>query len=112
MLAGQVVIHCTEIQRLELFVRALAALDPGFLTDALHNQNVHSSYFPSEPHTHPVGRERDPGTALLFGWESIALTWMVAHLAEARFSGKVRLLFPSQAQITSMQWLQALLLLG
>tara|TARA_R100001143_G_C3358211_1_gene133869 strand:- start:3985 stop:4197 length:213 start_codon:yes stop_codon:yes gene_type:complete len=36
MLAGQVVIHCTEIQRLELSVRALSALDPGFLTDALY----------------------------------------------------------------------------
>lgn len=34
MLAGQVVIHRVEIQRLELFVRALPAFNPGFLTNA------------------------------------------------------------------------------
>jgi hypothetical protein len=38
--------------------------------------------------------------------------WVIVQLAEARSSGKARLLFPSQAQITSMQWPQALLLFG
>jgi hypothetical protein len=36
MPAGQVVIHCIEIQRFEFFIRTLTALDPGFLTDACH----------------------------------------------------------------------------
>jgi len=36
MLAGQVVIHRVEIQRLEFLVRALPTLDPGFLTDPRH----------------------------------------------------------------------------